>query len=372
MKALYAVAVVAGIAVHLLFNLFFFGRPILTPLDFPFPLEEAIAPMDCLLFTLGIGVVYFHAGLILGTLFPDISWKGGLWLLAPGLFLFVLGCFLSVWILAHFEQGNDVFGAWGSLWEAISKCDKYRLPTQILAAVLGSFMGSLIPIRKKGLSRRSVWLRSLLVLGLCVFSGSLFALFHKSYSNRKDPIQTSAPVRKIAIAPAASMRIGAFEYKTIRVGHLLWMAENLNHDTRDTSSRCYADHIENCRAFGRLYTWEGAMNACADAGWRLPTKAEWEMLIHNKRNGKDAFHFLSEGGKSGFNARLGGSYQPAAGAFANLGEVGGYWSSTSNPDNGLIWKCGFRKNGGFVWNDYFPRDWYFSCRCVKEAPNAGR
>jgi uncharacterized protein (TIGR02145 family) len=54
-----------------------------------------------------------------------------------------------------------------------------------------------------------------------------------------------------------------------------WTVENLNVDT--AGSYCYGDAPENCRRYGRLYTWESAPRACLSLGqgWRLPTDDEW-------------------------------------------------------------------------------------------------
>jgi len=49
------------------------------------------------------------------------------------------------------------------------------------------------------------------------------------------------------------------QYKTVKIGEQIWMAENLNYD--------------------RLYDWETAQKACPP-GWHLPTIEEWQTLIN--------------------------------------------------------------------------------------------
>ena len=50
------------------------------------------------------------------------------------------------------------------------------------------------------------------------------------------------------------------KYKTVKIGKMVWMAENMNYKT--AASKCYDDKSENCEKYGRLYTWNDAMDAC--------------------------------------------------------------------------------------------------------------
>jgi uncharacterized protein (TIGR02145 family) len=116
-----------------------------------------------------------------------------------------------------------------------------------------------------------------------------------------------------------------------------WTTRNLN--VKTAQSHCYDDSEENCRRYGRLYTWESARRACQSlgTGWRLPTDDEWRQLAKHyggigsdsPDNGRAAYAALLSGGKSGFNAVLGGN-RSINGEYARLQAHGLYWTASEN------------------------------------------
>ena len=100
-------------------------------------------------------------------------------------------------------------------------------------------------------------------------------------------------------------------YGFVEIGNRVWMAENLNYDYNEGSAKsyCYDDDPENCKEYGRLYTWSAAADSAAKfssdcegcgyyasgddnvrstttkfrgvcpKGWHLTTTAEWSALV---------------------------------------------------------------------------------------------
>ncbi|HZS47415.1 MAG TPA: FISUMP domain-containing protein [Blastocatellia bacterium] len=152
-----------------------------------------------------------------------------------------------------------------------------------------------------------------------------------------------------------------------------WTTQNLNVNT--TGSYCYQDSEQNCRQYGRLYTWDSALQVCKSLGdgWRLPTDDEWRQLakhyggMHDdaEDGGKAAYKALLSGGSSGFNAMLGGG-RAVDGEFARLCAHGFYWTaSESDPATAVFYNFGhgnlalYRQDGG-------EKQRAFSVRCVRD------
>lgn len=150
-----------------------------------------------------------------------------------------------------------------------------------------------------------------------------------------------------------------------------WMAENLNYDT--IGSYCYNNKAANCTQYGRLYTWEAALNVCP-TGWHLPTDLEWQRLIHqfsigglvgnDDQGDKAAYSALTVDGASGFSAQLGGS-RTSNGEFIGLGRDGSFWSA-SEYGAGLAWFFYFLGGTQRLSRNDLGKSLGFSVRCVQD------
>jgi len=141
-----------------------------------------------------------------------------------------------------------------------------------------------------------------------------------------------------------------------------WTVRNLDVETE--GSYCYDG---NCRQYGRLYTWESARRACQSLGqgWRLPADDDWRHLAEISGGAAGAYRTLLTGGKSGFDALLGGG-RDLNGQFARLEAHGFYWTATEDgPTSAVFYNFAkgklslFRQSEGEK-----PRA--FSVRCVAD------
>ncbi len=140
-----------------------------------------------------------------------------------------------------------------------------------------------------------------------------------------------------------------------------WMAENLNYEVPD--SFCYKDEPAYCEAYGRLYTFKAAVEACPE-GWHVPTIGEWTLLFQTFGGIRGAGDALQKGGESNLNLVLGGFGDPGS-VFKNIGISGNYWDSEKKSENtsGIV---SVQKGSKEIYHSVIG-DWHRnSCRCVKD------
>ena len=174
----------------------------------------------------------------------------------------------------------------------------------------------------------------------------------------------------------------------MKIGDLMWMAENLNFET--AGSFCPEGDSRNCKRLGRLYSWTEARSVCPD-GWRLPTKEDFESLVavtsgeaaqslspsivpspSQSRAGlalKSSDGWFKKGNGSdalGFRA-LPAGYRGADGKFDGIGGYAYFWSATEDAENresnAFYLFLSFSSDMASV--NAFAKEDYRSVRCVR-------
>jgi uncharacterized protein (TIGR02145 family) len=115
-------------------------------------------------------------------------------------------------------------------------------------------------------------------------------------------------------------------YPIALFGNTFWMLANYQFSA--PGSYDYAGNPANEAAFGKLY--DSQVLSQPPAGWQVPAVADWNALFGLYGDPKAAYAALIGGGRSGFNAALGGrrSIQPGgAGLFEQQYQYGYYWAS---------------------------------------------
>ena len=73
-------------------------------------------------------------------------------------------------------------------------------------------------------------------------------------------------------------------YRTVKIGTQVWLAQNMRYgapksaETKDSLGTCYKNQAWYCNRYGRLYSWEEAVQVCPD-GWRLPDSLDFATLV---------------------------------------------------------------------------------------------
>lgn len=176
------------------------------------------------------------------------------------------------------------------------------------------------------------------------------------------------------------------EYKTIEIGEQEWTAENMNYDTGG-GSYCYDDDESNCAIYGKLYTWEAALNVCPE-GWKLPSQSDWEDLQkYISENGyedatgvalksisgwqasssKGLWAPFNGSDEFGFNALASGDY--TGGVYGSQSRSTAYWSNTTLTKDGneytYVWHLRFSNLN--IYSSTAQPAWgrRYSVRCIK-------
>lgn len=158
--------------------------------------------------------------------------------------------------------------------------------------------------------------------------------------------------------------IGGRTYRTVTIGGMTWMAENLRVDVEGS----FAPDSEYEDRYGRLYTWDSAVKAAAEAqGWHLPSRSEWKYLSAAV-GGTTAGTKLKDKTFSGGTDDYGFSVLPAgfyhSGSFYNVGILGGFWASTENSRSYAYYR--YFSSGASMYPAYSNKKLGYSVRLVKD------
>lgn len=177
-------------------------------------------------------------------------------------------------------------------------------------------------------------------------------------------------------------------YTTVKIGDQWWMAENLrvtkNRRGHPIRSYCYNDDENYCEKYGRLYTWEVAMDdasepyeqelarmeskakdirGIAPEGWHIPTEADWDELVKTLGGEKKVAQMIRVGGPTGFNAYLSGGAD-FMGKYVGLDKSAMFWSSTA-PDKERAYHMGISAEGKWDKSATY-KEARIHIRCVKD------
>jgi uncharacterized protein (TIGR02145 family) len=208
------------------------------------------------------------------------------------------------------------------------------------------------------------------------------------------------PLQTITLNPVSS---GTFvderdeqEYRWVRIGEQIWMAENLNWAGDGGGfGWCYGNNSANCDLYGRLYDWSMVMGfesscnttSCADQaqsphhrgicpqGWHVPSDAEWFTLVNfvgsnagTQLKSTSGWNISSNGTDvHGFSA-LPGGYRNTDGGFNTGGFFPANWWSATEVTATAAWERIIYWSYSDVFRNHGGKSGGPSLRCLRYDP----
>ncbi|GBU25813.1 hypothetical protein R83H12_02471 [Fibrobacteria bacterium R8-3-H12] len=202
-------------------------------------------------------------------------------------------------------------------------------------------------------------------------------------SNSSVPSSSSVPTQS-GIIYGTPVTYEGETYQTVVIGAQTWFQRNLNYNT--SGSKCYNYNVANCATYGRLYNWEAAMSACPP-GWRLPSNADWNELVHYVDGSTDAdtsiayesptagWHLKATSGWSTYGGRDGqdkygfsalpGGYIYSDGTFNGITSWGEWWSSSEGSAKFAYGRGMYYNDDNLYWSGIV-KSHSQSVRCIKD------
>ena len=193
-------------------------------------------------------------------------------------------------------------------------------------------------------------------------------------------IHTSWIVAQEVAIPGKEIMAGTFtdsrdnqSYKLVKIGNQVWMAQNLNFNT-GKDCWCYEETSDNCKLYGRLYSWDATLDACPE-GWHLPSDTEWDELklfikkeypltVGTTMKTTNGWDFNGNGTNIFGFAALPGGYRNNDEAY-NLGGNSCFWWSATAKDANYAWARHLKFNYPFLNRFRGNKKFGFAIRCVK-------
>lgn len=160
-------------------------------------------------------------------------------------------------------------------------------------------------------------------------------------------------------------------YRIVKIGSRIWMGENLNYKVN--GSYCYNDNSENCKTYGRLYTWEAAANACPE-GFHLPSKDEWNLLLKSIGDRDEAGLLLKSNNGWDYQGNGSNNYKfsvlPAGYGdsedFSDIGVSASFWSTYVSSKTHAH-NLRFNANNTYALWGRSSIKYSYSVRCIKDT-----
>lgn len=201
---------------------------------------------------------------------------------------------------------------------------------------------------------------------------------------------------------------------SVKIGSQTWMLKNLDvskyrngdpipevkdsatWDNLITGAWCYyKNDPANGKTYGKLYNWFAVNDSrgLAPKGWHIPSKEEWTTLnkylwevdeeegelevTSGKMKESGNAHWVSPNyganNSSGFTG-LPGGFRNIVGSFYDIGESGGWWSSTEflpgwkelHPKDAWAWSCSMYYDDSYIHKNDIGKLSGFSVRCIKD------
>lgn len=185
------------------------------------------------------------------------------------------------------------------------------------------------------------------------------------------------------------------KYPVVRIGSQLWLKKNLktsryrngdripkvsigfdyNDENNVTGSYIYCNQdSSNNETYGKLYNFFTTVDprGLCPAGWHVPTKSEWDVLINHLGGINEAGLKLPD--STGFSMLYGGRFMNVdnsnGGSFVSPGEMASFWSTTYSTNSAPYnepYNFQPSPGSGFIgWLDFWSPRSCFSIRCIKD------